>query len=798
MVFFRSRSAKRFVALSLALVVVVGAGLFVWVQSSLPRKSGEIRATQLAATAEIVRDVQGVPYIFAENQRDAAFALGVAHAQDRLWQMELQRRLGAGRLSEILGSRTLSVDRNMRTMGFYRHAEASVAGLSHELQDLFHAYAAGVNSWIRERPGALPPEFLLLRHTPEPWRPADSLVWAKLMGERLSGNFRDELLRARLRSDLSDDEIDGLWPAYPSDAPLTGGDRASLIPDRALNTLIVENPATHVTSEASNAWVVHGARTATGKPILANDPHLRFGAPILWYLATVETPDHSITGATVPGLPVFLLGHNGHVAWGLTATQADLQDVFVERLDPADPERYLTPTGSQPFVTRRELIKVRGSDDVPLNVRSTRHGPVISGIFGMPPGFSGSGMHVAVLAATYLTDSDTSAEAIFRMNRAKNTAGFRNALKLLHTPVLNVFFADTEGEIGFVAAGHVPIRARGQGYLPSAGWDGAHDWQGPLAFDDLPQATNPTQGYIASANNPVVARNPADFISRDWAAPYRARRIEQRLKNFMAHDLQSSTDLQMDSVSAMAIELLPVLLEHASSSDPHVTEAVALLAKWDRKMDRRRPEPAIFNAWMRALNKALYADELGASFAGFWGLRPRLVRNILKNRRSWCNDLRTAAEESCEIVVTESLGRALNELDKKFPGRVMADWRWGDLHQARFENPVLRGVKFISGLSTLEIPTDGGGYTVNRGTMRVRNGARPFSHIHGAGFRAVYDLSNLAASRFTIATGQSGIFFSPHYDNFLERWRDGGFVRLDQSRRQLAATAKSIYTLRPK
>ncbi|MDA0240557.1 MAG: penicillin acylase family protein, partial [Proteobacteria bacterium] len=361
----RGRSINKFIVLSLALLIVLAAATVAWVYSSLPRGGGEVRVNGLVASATIYRDINAVPYIYADSEQDAAFALGFTHAQDRLWQMELQRRLGAGRLSEIMGTRTAAIDRQMRTLGFYRHAVDTLKGLSPEVLATFKAYADGINAWIAGRRGALPPEFLLLRHEPEPWQPADSVVWGKLMGMRLSGNFRGELLRARLAANLPPDRIRSLWPAYPADAPITVDTQASALPTKLLDQLLASySILTDPPHGASNAWAIAGHRTKSGKPILANDPHLRFDAPILWYLARIKTPGLELTGATVPGVPQFLLGHNGHLAWGFTTTQSDLQDVFIEKIDPENPDRYLAPDGPKDFVSRNETIKVRDAEDI--------------------------------------------------------------------------------------------------------------------------------------------------------------------------------------------------------------------------------------------------------------------------------------------------------------------------------------------------------------------------------------------------------------------------------------------------
>lgn len=794
----RGKRINRFIVLCLALVIVLAATTLAWVYSSLPRSGGDLTLPGLKSPVTVHFDENAVPYIFAETELDAAFALGFTHARDRMWQMELQRRLGAGRLSEIIGKRTTAIDRQMRTLGFYRHSVETLKGLSPDVRATLKAYAAGVNAWIDNRHGALPPEFLLLRHEPEPWQPADSVVWGKLMGMRLSGNFRDELLRARLAANMPEEKIRSLWPSYPKDAPVTVDDHASAWPtellDRMLSSFSILTAPPH---GASNAWAIDGSKTKSGKPILANDPHLRFDAPILWYLARIKTPALELTGATVPGVPQFLLGHNGHLAWGFTTTQSDLQDVFIEKVDPENPNRYLSPEGPKRFLSRKEVIKVRDGEDIELLVRETRHGPVISDIFGNPTAPTPGGDTVLALATTFLTGDDLTPQSLFKLNRAKRAADARLALSEFHTPQLNVVYADQHGEIGYVAAGRLPIRARGDGYFPSPGWTGEYDWQGFVPFSELPSSVNPDRGKIVTANNKVVGPDYPHFISHDWAPGYRADRIETALADQSGIGLGQTAEIQLDIVSAMAQRLLPVMLKPLAKQEGRAKEAAELLSKWDGSMMRTRPEPAIFTAWLRILNRDIYKDELGGAFAQYWGFRPTFMLQVLKQDSSWCNDISTPERETCGSVLTQSLTAALKELETRFGSPEITDWRWGTLHEAQFEHPVFKGIPVLKNLSSLRIPSDGGSFTVNRGAMRPGNEADPFHHVHGAGFRALYDLSDLSKSRFIIATGQSGNFLSPHYRDFLSRWADGEYVKLDKSRQTLEASGGSRLSLLP-
>ena len=381
------------------LSVLLAVGSCSWL--SLPSYDGAETVTGLDAPVEIVRDANAIPHIYARSPRDSAFAMGYVHAQDRLWQLEMQRRIGSARLAEVVGEPGLETDRFLRTLGLYRVAERNFEALSPEVQAIYEAYAAGVNAWLETRSGLLPLEFQLLGHEPEPWRPADSLVWLKIMAWDLGGNFRDELLRARLADTLDAGQMRDLWAQHPDDpAPGPHAVPGATVSARIdYGALIASTPGVRASGLGSNSWAVSGDHTASGKPLLANDPHLRLEIPGVWYLAHVSTPEFEIAGATLPGLPFPLLGRNRHFAWGFTNTGSDVQDLFIERIDPGDPSRYLAPEGSLAFEVRTETIAVSSEDTVELVVRETRHGPVISDVVAESARFLEEG-HVLAFAWT--------------------------------------------------------------------------------------------------------------------------------------------------------------------------------------------------------------------------------------------------------------------------------------------------------------------------------------------------------------------------------------------------------------
>jgi penicillin amidase len=705
---------RRFVLSALLFLLILVGGAALWLVSSLPVIDGRVRLAGLSAPVTVERDAWGVPTIRAANERDAAFALGYVHAQDRLFQMEQMRRVGAGRLAELFGEAALPVDRTMRTLGLYRAAEAQEAHLSPQVRAYLEAYAAGVNAWLGQRTRALPPEYYLLRFRPEKWRVADTLVYGKLMALLLSGNYRGEWLRARIAARLGDGALDRLFP--------------------------------RLEAGASNNWVVDGSRSASGKPLLANDPHLGFAAPGPFYLARLDWDGGSVAGATAPGAPYVLIGHNARVAWGFTTTGGDVEDLFVETLEGAG---YATPDGPEPFATRQERIAVRGKAPETLTIRATRHGPVVSGILGdETPG------RVLALQATFLADDDRTPEALYRMNRAESAAALVRATEDWLAPQQSMVYADTAGRTGMIAPARIPVRKSGDGWLPSPSADGSADWTGYVPFAELPRAEGPR---LVTANNKIVPDGYEWFISRDWDMPYRAERIAALLDATPVQSPDRSAAIEADVHSPMADELLPLLLD-APAGTARAREAIEILRRWDRAMREDEVAPLLFVAWLRELERGLFAAPLGPLFEEYFDFRPAALKRRLERDRP-------AAETAA------ALDRALADLERRY-GADMAQWRWGRAHQARFRNDLLSRVRGLAALTDIAIPAPGGYDTVNRGHMALRNEADPFASVHGSVLRFIVDMAAPDEARFMVVPGQSGNPFSRHWSDLVRPWHD--------------------------
>jgi penicillin amidase len=758
------------------LLIALGGGLYLYLRSALPQTDGRIMLAGPKAEIRVERDADGVPRIIAQDDEDLAFGLGFVHTQERLFQMELQRRYGAGRLSEIFGPDAVAVDRQMRVLGLYRAAEAEIPFLSAAMNRALEAYAAGVNAFLRSRRGALPPEFLLLGFAPEPWRPADSLVWGKLMAVQVGGNYRGELLRARMARTISAADLAFLYPEYPQGAPTTLAEMVPIYRQLALDDLYGALPAVVGPNYASNNWVVDGRHSASGKPILANDPHLAFGSPGSWYLARLETPQHQITGATAAGVPLVVIGHNERIAWGFTTTTADVEDLFVEQIDPADSGRYLTPQGSAPFRSRRETIPVKGATPVDITIRETRHGPVLSD--ALPPGAAEPGF-VLALAATFSIPDDRSAEALWEVNRAADWPSFRAALRHFVGPIQNIVYADVGGTIGFIAPGLVPIRRSGQGWLPAPGWTGGHDWTGFIPFEALPSAVNPPSGHFITANNKIVPDSYPYFLSRDWDLPNRAERIEALLAATPVQTPASSAAIQADTLSLMAQHLVPLMTSIAGVNE-NAGEAVERLRGWDFRMEMDKVEPLLFTAWLREFSRSILFGRLGDAVSDYWDLRPRVMEAVLTERPDWCDDPKRPGEESCGSRLAEALDAALARLRRDY-GADMAQWQWRRTHVAVFAHPVFSRTPVLRDWLRIAIPTPGAYDTLNRGPSTIRDNAMPFEQRFGAGLRIITDLASPQDARMIATPGQSGDLLSAHSADLLRRWRDFDWLVPGQS-----------------
>lgn len=794
-------------------LVLVAAGLW-YRDASQPPHEGKMTIGGLSAPVDIVRDAEGIPHIYAQSTADAYFALGFVHAQDRLWQLELNRRIPAGRMAEILGPNALDTDRFLRTLGVRRNAERIHANLSPETRQALQAYADGVNAWLAARSGPLPPEFLLTgAPAPAPWHPVDSIGWQTMMAWDLGANWTQEVLRMRLAQKLTLDQINEFLAPYPGEMPLqtmdyTGWYRELAGTGDKLAALVKAAPPSYVDGMGSNNWVLGGEFSETGKPLLANDPHLGLSAPALWYFAHLSAPGLNVIGATLPGLPMVVLGRNDRIAWGFTNTAPDVQDLYIERVNPENPKQYQTPDGWAEFTVRSETIKIKGRDDVILEVRETRHGPVVTGALGVlgKTGLNGQ-QHVVSFAWTALMPDDMTLQAGLKFNRAQNWEQFLEGARDFHSPQQSIVYADVDGNIGFVAPARVPVRKPDndlKGLAPAPGWDARYDWDGFIPFEELPRSYNPSPRRVMTANHKIVGDDYPHFLTSEWTLPYRAQRIDQLLDTRDKHSLDSFAAIQGDVQSLAAVELLP-LLRGAAPRSERARKALNLLHAWSGEMWAERAEPLIFTAWMRFAAWRIFSDELGEPLLrDYWEQKNvhQSMVNVLADRDGqsrWCADVsrkEAVDAQGCATLLADALEDALDDLEQRY-GANMEKWNWGEAHVARSEHRPFARMPALAYLFDVRVPTPGDTFTVNVGRHNLRDEKTPYANRHAASLRALYDLSNLENSRFIHSTGQSGHVLSPRYRSFARRWAGVEYVPMQTERNAVEQGVAATLTLLP-
>ena len=782
--------------LALALLAAAAAGLAYYLASqSLPDYNRSYRIAGARAEIPILRDSHAVPHILATTDADAFLGLGFVHAQDRLWQMMLLRRTAQGQLSELFGAETLPIDRLMRALDLYGLAREAARRQDPETLAMLEAYSAGVNAWLRvvrdEALGRGAPEFLLFNPRMAPWTPADSIAILKLMALQLTDKAERETLRASLSLRLPPERLADILPESPNSAVMGLPKFSEAIPGApggwALASAGPLDPVPPLgAAGASNAFAATGARAAGGAPLLASDPHLALSAPSIWMLARMNLESGPVIGATIPGIPAVLIGRNPDLGWGLTASYLDDQDVYVEKLDPADPGKYLTPEGPRAFETRIAKIEVKDAAPVEETLRWTRHGPVIPpDRFGAaavtPPG------HVAALAWTALTPEDGSLGAAIRLMRAHSIREAREAARGHVAPSLNLTLAD-KSSVALQMIGAAPARRAdsvSQGRVPSAGWLAVNDWQGRRPFEENPWVMDPPSGIVVNTNNRITEAAFPDHLSFDWGDDYRIQRAAKLLGEREYHSLDSFIEIQTDTVSQGARALLPLIARdlwysgEPTAADPVARQrqlALERLANWTGAMSEHDPEPLVYAAWIRALQRRLAVDELGPAVDQI-PLDPMFIERVYRNvdgASAWCDVTQTSAREDCVEMARRALDDALGELAESYGPR-LESWRWGDTHLAVHRHQTLGDVPVLGQLVNITQSTAGGDDTLMRGLTPGR-GPAPYRNVHAAGFRAVYDFSDPDSSVFILATGESGHPLSSHYDDLAEPWRRGEYI----------------------
>lgn len=850
----RATSTRRFSVVGTFLVVFALLAGMIWVGVSLvgrsfvPEGSSRDAIAGLGAAASIVRDQQGVAYVVAESEADAYAAIGYAHAQDRLWQMDMMRRAGDGRLSEVFGRRTIGYDAMLRTIGFRRISEQILRAMPKATRSALDAYARGVNAFIGSHGGRLPMEFDALGYVPEPWSPVHSVMVARMLGWELNTSFWTDAVYGAIRDRVDSLRFEEILPSYPSDAPtiIPGGQRPEpevqstrTAPPAAPAPTLVDSSATAPTGGpsaslpldvlrlersmreflgiggahlGSNAWAVSPSRTAGGRAMLANDPHLMHTAPSRWYQVVTIIGDDHRAGVTIAGAPFIVSGRNDRLSWGITALMADETDFYIERIDSATGTRALHDGAWEKLRVIRDTISVKDSASVPFVIRISRHGPIISDVHpftstypirdtaGLPLDTSSPLARHTVAMRWRGADVSQELVAFHRINRAKTLEEFTAAARLGGVPSLNFVYADARGRIASVPVARVPVRGAGSPNLPMPGWESRFNWKGTMPLEKLPRLVDPERGWVASANN-KVANGLAFSFGDQWEDPSRAFRLEQLLQEGASFEVVDFVQMQGDVQSPQMRTMVEYLLRafpDSARQRPTLREAIGRLRGWDGTMAADGIEAAIAAVWFQRLVERTYRDELGATlFAHYVLLAQSPIKALRRHARTdsrWFDDVSTPARESRDAIMRASLGDALGWLSKRFGTSAMTGWRYGAFHTLSMPHPFGQQERLRSIVNVGPIELGGSNTTLNNAEWDFN---RAYNVRVGPTMRQIVDFADTAVFlRSIVTTGASGQPLSQFYSNQTLLWSANGHINLHRTP-PTGAAVSSVTELEP-
>ncbi len=784
---------------------LVGAGYY-WARSRyLPKTRGTYKVRGLSASVEVLRDRWGIPHIYAQNENDLMFAQGYTHAQDRLWQMDFQRRMVAGRLSEILGEAALPLDRWMRILCMRRAAQGDEPLISGEARALIDSYVAGINAYIAR--GRLPLEFSLLNYTPEPWSIIDSLSWGKMMAWTLSCNWETEILRSQLIALLGAEKAAELETFNTGTEPYIippGTDYArvgSTATRRARSARKLTGPASSG-GLGSNNWVISGSRTSTGKPLLANDMHLLMGIPAIWYESHLVGGDLDLSGVSFPGVPGIVAGHNQYLAWGFTNGFPDVQDLYMERLTRTEQGkvRYEYQGKKVNAEVLQEPIHVKGGKVVFQEVILTRHGPIINQLAPDSIGETPLALRWTALEPEQLF------QALYLMNRAHNCLELRDTLRYWGTPSQNVVYADVEGNIGYTQAGRVPIRSKGDGRVPVPGWTDEYEWKGFIPFEELPHLYNPPQGYIVTANNRVADKDYPHFLGIDYISGNRARRIKELIETREKIDKAYIQEMQFDQLSVHARSLAGFIAK-LKTDDPELKIITNYMKSWDGTLSPDSPEAMIYEVFYRRLIQVVTSAKLGDLAIRYLGKGPVPILSEVslfgERAMEWIEQLLSEPDspwfgsegkKSRDNLMRIALRDTLDELKNRF-GPSISEWSWKKMHKLRFSHTLGR-------VKPLDQLFNRGPYGVGGDSNTLWNTATSFHDLSldqmvGPPFRFIADLGDLDHCLGLLAPGQSGHPLSKHYADQIKAWFTRGYHPMIFNRDELEREIEDKLTLNP-
>ena len=801
----RSKRRWKFLAAALALVLILVLVASWWVRRPWPQVEGNLIVAGLEAPVEVIRDRWGVPHIYAESKHDLFFAQGFVHAQDRLWQMEFSRRAGSGALSAFLGEDLLEFDRFFRAVGLRRASEGEWQRMDAESRQLLEDYADGVNSYLESHRGRLALEFDVLGIDPEPWSPVDVLVTVKALYWILAENLAFELDRAFFLSKVGEEVMQSLLPPYSDGAPMIlppGTEGYTWLETSGPDIFEKLAPilGTPGPNQGSNNWVIHGDRTQSGRPILANDTHLELFMPSAWYAIGLHGGGYDVVGFSLAGAPAVILGHNQRIAWGVSDLVPDIQDVYLEKLDdPENPTRYEFMGEWRDLEVIEETLEVKDGEPETLRLFKTHHGLLLNDFLDRigdsePMSFAWTG-----------TEGQTLIRSIDLINRAEDWEQFRQAVSYWDGPHMSFVYADVDGNIGYQASGLIPVRAPGHsGAVPVPGWTGEYEWQGYIPFEELPWHFNPEQGFFATANHKIVSDDYPYSLGYEFADPYRAERINQLLAAEDRATLETSKTIQGDTYHLPGEALRPHLLAVEPQNDLEA-RVLEQIEAWNLRADPDQTGAMIYQVWYRFLLTNTVEDELGENLmqeylASYWVHGPVMVGLMGEGTSSLFDDTETPEVETQSDIVARSLRDAITWLSERL-GDDPAEWRWGRLHTLTFRH---RPIGF-SGIPPLErlvngatVPSPGGDrFTVNAAWFTVFDPENPFAADAGAAQRLIIDVGDWDNCLAVNSTGQSEHLFHPNRRDQIPLWRDLEFHNLPFSRAAVEAAGKYVLSLTP-
>lgn len=832
-----SKGLKTGVIILLVLGLLFISFLGYTIQRSFPVENGAIALNEIQAEVTVQRDKWGVPHIYAANSHDLFMAQGYIHAQDRFWQMDFWRHIGSGKLAEMFGAAQLDTDKYLRTLGWARVAQQEIQQMDAEMKGNLQAYADGVNAYLQEHQGsALSLEYAVLQllnpaYKPEPWQPLHSLTWGKVMAYDLGRNFQNEIERTILLKTLTPEQLEELFPPYPQDLPVIlpdwkiGITKPAIAPQPVIPKVAEIAPKLAAITQpmlalekligntgvgiGSNNWVISGKRTATGKPILANDPHLAVQIPSIWYevglhckIKNAECP-YNVTGFSFAGMLGVIVGHSDRVAWGVTNVQSDVMDLYIEKINPDNPNQYQVNGKWVDMQLIPETIQVAGSQPIVHTVRYTRHGPILSDVSPNLQQFSQNQSvdlpkNYAVALRWTALEPTRLVYSIPQINRAQNWPEFRQAASNFDVPAQNLIYADVDGNIGYQMPGKFPIRAKGNGRYPVPGWTDEYEWQGYIDFEKLPYSFNPPQGYIATANNLVASEYP-DLITTDWVYGYRAKRILEMISQHnQPLSLADVQKIQGDNLNLNAQNIVP-FLQAISFNTPRLKAADKLLQNWDLQLGMSSPAAALFEVFWKHLLADTFHDQLPLEYFPDGSDRwYAVMQNLIQQPNSiWWDNRNTSPVENRDQILQQALIEAVDELES-IQGKNPQTWNWGKLHTITFRNATLgkSGVAPIEALFNRgAFTTSGNGETVNANRWRAN---KSFEVTDIPSLRMIVDLGNLDNSLAIHTPGQSGHAFHQHYADMINPWRNIAYHPMLWEQKTVAAKAKATLRLTPK